>query len=184
MYWYGCIPSCAMGATGQAIFERARFCPDRGLRAAERRSVRDSLDRALIHHAVARGIAPYTAIAEMGWFQQMLGLGLAVPAARAATGHRIDRFQYAAVPRPTTRQRPTLPLPDRNQIFPHQTAADHPYRPFSPCPEAVLIGSRLSIDPWQAPLPTTAPIHQKGPVQPVSGAGRGRTIGPGRPVSF
>ncbi|HEX7693952.1 MAG TPA: acyl-homoserine-lactone synthase [Sphingomonas sp.] len=60
---------------GPETFEITRFCLDRGLRAAERRRVRDTLVRALVDHALACGITRYTAIAEMAWFQQILAFG-------------------------------------------------------------------------------------------------------------
>lgn len=60
---------------GPGIFEITRFCLDRRLRAHERRAVRDTLVRALVDHALERGITAYTAIAEMGWFQQILAFG-------------------------------------------------------------------------------------------------------------
>lgn len=56
-------------------FEITRFCLDRRLRAMERRTVRDTLVTALVDHALAGGIHTYTAIAEMGWFQQILAFG-------------------------------------------------------------------------------------------------------------
>jgi N-acyl-L-homoserine lactone synthetase len=60
---------------GAAIFEITRFCLDRRLRAAERRIVRDTLVTALVEHALVTGITAYTAIAEIGWFQQILAFG-------------------------------------------------------------------------------------------------------------
>jgi acyl-homoserine lactone synthase len=57
------------------IFEITRFCLDRRLSACERRQVRDSLVIALVDHALATGITAYSAIAEMGWFQQILAFG-------------------------------------------------------------------------------------------------------------
>ncbi|RZF65471.1 autoinducer synthase [Sphingomonas populi] len=57
------------------IFEITRFCLDRGLSARERRQVRDMLVTALVDHALAAGITAYSAIAEMGWFQQILAFG-------------------------------------------------------------------------------------------------------------
>jgi acyl-homoserine lactone synthase len=58
-----------------ATFEITRFCLDRRLTARERRHVRDTLVSALVDHALAAGIAAYSAIAEMGWFQQILAFG-------------------------------------------------------------------------------------------------------------
>ncbi|KTR83804.1 autoinducer synthase [Novosphingobium barchaimii] len=57
------------------IFEITRFCLDRRLRARERRQVRDTLVAALVDHALAHRIAAYSAIAEIGWFQQILAFG-------------------------------------------------------------------------------------------------------------
>lgn len=67
---------CAEGVpTGANIREVTRFCLDRRLRAAERRQVRDTLVCALATHAREHGIASYSAIAQMGWFQQILAFG-------------------------------------------------------------------------------------------------------------
>ncbi|MDB5705499.1 MAG: autoinducer synthase [Sphingomonas bacterium] len=60
---------------GPSVFEITRFCLDRDLRAAERRRVRDTLVTALVDHALAAGITAYSAIAEMGWLQQILAFG-------------------------------------------------------------------------------------------------------------
>ena len=60
---------------GATIFEITRFCLDRGLSARERRAVRDTLVTALVEHAGEQGITAYTAIAEIGWFQQILAFG-------------------------------------------------------------------------------------------------------------
>ncbi|MEV5023050.1 autoinducer synthase [Sphingobium sp. LMA1-1-1.1] len=57
------------------IYEITRFCLDRRLRAIERRTVRDTLVTALVDHALDHGITGYSAIAEMGWFQQILAFG-------------------------------------------------------------------------------------------------------------
>lgn len=61
--------------SGSDIFEITRFCLDRRLRARERRIVRDTLVTALVDHALEQGITTYSAIAEMGWFQQILAFG-------------------------------------------------------------------------------------------------------------
>lgn len=58
-----------------SIFEITRFCLDRDMSARDRRSVRDTLVTALVEHALERRIESYTAIAEMGWFQQILAFG-------------------------------------------------------------------------------------------------------------
>jgi acyl-homoserine lactone synthase len=60
---------------GESVFEITRFCLDRRLRAPARRAVRDTLVTALAGHALEHGIAGYTAIAEFGWFQQILAFG-------------------------------------------------------------------------------------------------------------
>jgi acyl-homoserine lactone synthase len=61
--------------SGPTIFEITRFCLDRGLGARDRRQVRDTLVAALADHALEHGITHYSAIAEMGWFQQILAFG-------------------------------------------------------------------------------------------------------------
>lgn len=58
-----------------AIYEITRFCLDRRLRAAERRGVRDALVTGIAQYALDTGIQSYTAIAELGWFQQILAFG-------------------------------------------------------------------------------------------------------------
>lgn len=60
---------------GAHVAEITRFCLDRRLNARERRQVRDTLVTALVDYALANRIAIYTAIAEMGWFQQILAFG-------------------------------------------------------------------------------------------------------------
>jgi acyl-homoserine lactone synthase len=57
------------------ILEITRFCLDRRLYALERRQARDSLVHALVDHALANAITGYSAIAELGWFQQILAFG-------------------------------------------------------------------------------------------------------------
>jgi acyl-homoserine lactone synthase len=70
-------PDLCEGASprGTAVCEITRFCLDRRLRARERRQARDALVHALVDHALACGIATYSAIAELGWFQQILAFG-------------------------------------------------------------------------------------------------------------
>lgn len=69
-------PNCASTSRrARDIFEITRFCLDRALCAQERRAVRDTLVTALAEHAVANGISAYTAIADMGWLQQILAFG-------------------------------------------------------------------------------------------------------------
>lgn len=58
-----------------STFEITRFCLDRNLRARARRAVRDTLVTALVAHALDQGIRRYTAIAELGWLQQILAFG-------------------------------------------------------------------------------------------------------------
>lgn len=60
---------------GPRTAEITRFCLDRRLRAADRRKVRDTLVTALVDHALATGLTNYSAIAELGWFQQILAFG-------------------------------------------------------------------------------------------------------------
>lgn len=60
---------------GADIFEITRFCLDRRLSARERRAVRDTLVLALVDHALTAGVTSYTAIAELGWLQQILAFG-------------------------------------------------------------------------------------------------------------
>jgi len=57
------------------ILEITRFCLDRRLQAAERRAVRDTLVARLVDYALDHGISAYSAIAEMGWFHQILTFG-------------------------------------------------------------------------------------------------------------
>jgi len=57
------------------IYEITRFCLDRSLNARDRRAVRDTLVIALADYAIAHHIKGYTAIAEMGWLQQILSFG-------------------------------------------------------------------------------------------------------------
>lgn len=61
--------------TGAHILEITRFCLDRRLRAPERRRVRDTLVIALATHALETGISAYSAVAEIGWLQQILSFG-------------------------------------------------------------------------------------------------------------
>lgn len=60
---------------GPRVREITRFCLDRHLRARERRIIRDTLVSALVDHALAHGIDRYTAVAELGWMQQVLSFG-------------------------------------------------------------------------------------------------------------
>lgn len=60
---------------GNDVFEITRFCLDRSLNARDRRAVRDTLVTAIALHALDNEIRTCTAIAEMGWFQQILAFG-------------------------------------------------------------------------------------------------------------
>ena len=67
---------CADGPpSGSRVREVTRFCLDRRLKAGERREVRDTLVCALADHALECGIETYSAIAQMGWSQQILAFG-------------------------------------------------------------------------------------------------------------
>jgi acyl-homoserine lactone synthase len=69
-------PLCAAPPPrGLHVREITRFCLDRRLPARDRRQVRDRLVRALVDHGLARGIATYTGVAEMGWLNQILHFG-------------------------------------------------------------------------------------------------------------
>jgi N-acyl-L-homoserine lactone synthetase len=87
--------------TGPAIFEITRFCLDRRLRALDRREVRDTLVFALVKHALIHGIRCYTALAELGWFQQILAFGwdctpLGLP--QIVNGSPLAAFEIAISP--------------------------------------------------------------------------------------
>lgn len=60
---------------GPKIQEITRFCLDRRLTARQRRAVRNTLVGAIADHALAEGILAYSAIAEIGWMQQILAFG-------------------------------------------------------------------------------------------------------------
>jgi N-acyl-L-homoserine lactone synthetase len=60
---------------GETIYEITRFCLDRSLNARDRRIVRDTLVTALVDHALTNDITTYTAVAEMGWYSQILAFG-------------------------------------------------------------------------------------------------------------
>lgn len=104
------------------VFEITRFCLDRALNAGERRQARNQLVQALASHALEHGITTYVAIAEMGWFQQILAFGwrcrplgmaqrvgpdlliafrieidAATPAGLAAAGIRADALQLSSI---------------------------------------------------------------------------------------
>ena len=60
---------------GPNIREITRFCLDRSLRALDRRRIRDQLVTALVEHAFEHEVTTYTGVAELAWFQQILGFG-------------------------------------------------------------------------------------------------------------
>jgi acyl-homoserine lactone synthase len=60
---------------GPRTYEITRFCLDRSLRAAARRTVRNRLITAIVSHALSEGIDRYTGVAEVSWLQQILGFG-------------------------------------------------------------------------------------------------------------
>jgi len=60
---------------GDAVREITRFCLDRHQGAAQRRSARNELIRALADYALAFHIATYTGVAEMPWFRQIAAFG-------------------------------------------------------------------------------------------------------------
>jgi acyl-homoserine lactone synthase len=60
---------------GREIREITRFCLDRRLSAVRRLAVRNRLVSALADHALERGIAAYTGVAEFPWLQQILAFG-------------------------------------------------------------------------------------------------------------
>lgn len=67
---------CEGGApVGETIFEITRFCLERDLNAAERRTARNQLVTALVEHALASGVERYTGVAELAWLQQILSFG-------------------------------------------------------------------------------------------------------------
>jgi N-acyl-L-homoserine lactone synthetase len=57
---------------GEDIYEITRFCLDRSLNARDRRIVRDTLVTAIVDQALADAITTYTAIAQMGWYSEIL----------------------------------------------------------------------------------------------------------------
>ncbi len=60
---------------GADVLEITRFCIDPYQRAPQRRQARDTLVTALTEHALAAGIARYTGVAEINWFQQIANFG-------------------------------------------------------------------------------------------------------------
>jgi len=73
----GFYPELCAGSvpSGPNVREVTRFCLDRRLKATDRRAVRDTLVCALADHALEHDIDTYSAIAQMGWFQQILAFG-------------------------------------------------------------------------------------------------------------
>jgi acyl-homoserine lactone synthase len=70
-------PNLCDGAVPRGLdtLEITRFCLDRCLRASARRQARDQLVTAIVGHALENGIATYTGVAEICWFQQILSFG-------------------------------------------------------------------------------------------------------------
>jgi len=67
---------CAKGVpVGPAIYEVTRAVTNPRFRAAERLRIRNELTSALVDYALLTGISAYTAVAEQGWYSQMLALG-------------------------------------------------------------------------------------------------------------
>jgi len=58
-----------------ALREITRFCIEPTLSRQERRDVRNELVTALVDHALANGIAGYTAVAGTGWYRQVTEFG-------------------------------------------------------------------------------------------------------------
>lgn len=57
------------------IWEISRLCLSRGIRAAERREVRDKLATAAALFALEKGIKAYCCVADMPWLSQLLSFG-------------------------------------------------------------------------------------------------------------
>lgn len=91
---------------GGDIFEITRFCLDRSLNARDRRTVRDTLVTAIVLHALDNNIRTYTAIAEMGWFQQILAFGWRCAPLGLPQGH--DGTLIAALAIEIDTETPTL----------------------------------------------------------------------------
>ncbi|MBX7481685.1 acyl-homoserine-lactone synthase [Qipengyuania qiaonensis] len=60
---------------GRSIREITRFCIDPELTRSERRLARDQLVSALVSHALGDGVASYTAVASVPWFEQIARFG-------------------------------------------------------------------------------------------------------------
>lgn len=60
---------------GPTVREITRFCLDPAVGARVRREARNALVCELVAHALASGIDTYTGVAELTWFQQILGFG-------------------------------------------------------------------------------------------------------------
>lgn len=60
---------------GPRTFEITRFCLGRNQGSRQRRETRNRLVSALVHVALAQGIATYTGVAEIDWLQQILAFG-------------------------------------------------------------------------------------------------------------
>lgn len=57
------------------VWEISRLCLSRGIRAAERRQVRDRLATALTLFALDNGIRAFCCVADMPWYSQILSFG-------------------------------------------------------------------------------------------------------------
>lgn len=60
---------------GPQTREITRFCIEPSLHRSERRVARNQLVTALVRHALSAGIADYTAVANLGWYQQIAAFG-------------------------------------------------------------------------------------------------------------
>lgn len=60
---------------GSNVLEITRFCLSRNQSARQRLDVRNRLVASLVDYALARGVAIYSGVAELGWLQQILSFG-------------------------------------------------------------------------------------------------------------
>lgn len=107
---------------GDDIFEITRFCLDRSLNAQDRRIVRDTLVTAIVLHALDNNIRTYTAIAEMGWFQQILAFGWRCAPLGMPQGH--DGIPIAALAIEIDAETPALLARAGIRPFPTTLRAD------------------------------------------------------------
>jgi len=102
---------------GAHIREITRFCLDRHQRAVDRRIARNQLVSALVDHARRTGVASYTGVAEIGWFDQIRQFGWACEALGQPVRHgttwltalhipivddTVDRLRAAGIYQPAT----------------------------------------------------------------------------------